>query len=542
MKNLTEFIFEASGNAFNQDIKTFDEFKQLFDTDLVFKQYVSKNLSCDVINGELKADGLIGGLYDIHSKNYPNKLVPFVTTTGHDKLKIRRWIKDSYLNYFKDFGCAYDVSGIKFPGGVKVVFGDGNGKAGANTSGQELVSADILTKLVTTGKKLTEDEIKIICDKHGFDDVKTWLSTFNNQQDTFLQLIDMTGLNNVSDKSKYIVKRYGDKGDGNDVVTNLIMLYAKVIKRKKDNVQPADIVLYNTDIISEIQAKMVEFQKIKMDEVKIQSIKSYFVDLYNRNQLIGISMKKMDKDYSKLKVRGLGEKVISNVVIQNIEFNYKGLIGLSQMDFEQDIIKNKKNSLLSTMISKYMGENVFSNIKSHLLITQGDGNTYEALLNFRNKLAGDFPSPTMDLLRKSAGAIDGSVDSRIVSNLCQKEGYPLFKLKYKRGVPLLNASEINTLKNNIKTINSSRVLNWFQIEHIDPNDFEQAMNVVLQKDMDNPLEVVHRFLIQYINGIQFLCMLDSLSKKITHINAIYNTLVSSCIGDTEDHLVHIIIS
>ena len=267
MKNLTEFIFEASGNAFNQDIKTFDEFKQLFDTDLVFKQYVSKNISCDVINGKLKDDGLIGGLYDIHSKNYPNKLVPFVTTIGHDKLKIRRWIKDSYLNYFKDFGCVYDVGGIKFPGGVKVVFGDGNGKAGANTSGQELVSADILTKLVTTGKKLTEDDIKIICDKHGFDDVKAWLPTFNNQQDTFLQLIDMTGLNNVSDKSNYIVKRYGDKGDGNDVVTNLIMLYAKTIKRKKDNVQPADIVLYNTTVISEIQSKIVEFQKIKMDDI-----------------------------------------------------------------------------------------------------------------------------------------------------------------------------------------------------------------------------------------------------------------------------------
>ena len=71
----------------------------------------------------------------------------------------------------------------------------------------------------------------------------------------------MTGLNNASDKSKYIVKRYGERGDGNDVVTNLIMLYAKITKHKKDNVQPADIVLYNTDIISEIQAKMVSFQK-----------------------------------------------------------------------------------------------------------------------------------------------------------------------------------------------------------------------------------------------------------------------------------------
>ena len=106
----------------------------------------------------------------------------------------------------------------------------------------------------------------------------------------------------------------------------------------------------------------------------------------------------------------------------------------------------------------------------------------------------------------------------------------------------MKASEINTLKNNIKTITSSRVLNWFQIKHIDPNDFEKAINIVLQKDMDNPLEVVHRFLIQYINGIQFLCMLDSLSKKGTNINTIYNTFVSSCVGDTDDHLVHVIIS
>src|SRR5574344_1664423 len=189
MKNLTEFIFEASEGGFNQDIKTFDEFKQLFDTDLVFKQYVSKNLSCDVVDGKLKNDGMIWGLYDIHSKDCPYKLVPFVTTANHNELKIRRWVKDGYLNYFKDFGCVYDVGGIKFPGGVKVVFGNGLGRAGANTSGQELVTADILTKLVTTGKKLMENDIKIICDKNGFNDVKAWLPTFNNQQDTFLRLI-----------------------------------------------------------------------------------------------------------------------------------------------------------------------------------------------------------------------------------------------------------------------------------------------------------------------------------------------------------------
>lgn len=542
MKSLTTYILEAEGNPFNQELKTFDDFESLFNSETTFREYIKNNMPSEVVNGKLKRNSLVEELYEIHARERAYQLAPFVTTPNSNAIKIRRWIKDGYLSYFNKFECTVSVKGIKFPGGKIIPFGNGDGKAGSNTATQELITTDIFTKIIQTGKKISEGEVKSICDARGFDDTSNWLPTFNSQQDTFLKLLALVGL--VGSQKNHVVMRYGSPGNGNELITNIIKEYARLSKKKKDGVQPGDIVMFDKMAIGDLNNWFLDVKNIKDPELKKSAIKSHMLELFIDGSVVCISMKMMDSAGSELKVRGAGEKQISKIEIVDVDGDFRGIVGLADLDFKRDIIDNKKTGQLTSIITKAMPGRISinSNVKTDLLVHQGDGKVVSGVLSFRNKQTGDWPSPTMDFKRKGAGAIDGAVDLDIIKKLLDDAGFPLFDVKYKIGSKLLTTGEISDIKRSVKILNNSSIIKRWSIDTISDREFEDSINKIIEQDVKYPLESVHRFLSQWINAVRFLCALEYYTKRGVEVESIYNTLVGSCVGDTEYHLAHIIIA
>lgn len=388
MMTLHEYIVEAANSTakFDHACSSIDD---LFAAKPEFFSILGEDITRNILN-------------DITS-NYSGIDIDhkYIYTTGNKNyIKIPYIFNEAVINTFnkqvyRDLGIIYSRTGnLKIKVYKKIgqkaeiellETGEGSLKT-VNTRDQEVATCQIWNSFSTLGidsKIYTKEDINSIMKDNmesSVDFDKAWAQSITKQIYAIKNYLNNIG---ITDISRYKAERYGgDSKVSNWIVSKYYKLfissYTKAVEGQKDNYDPTDIILFDTDYSEQIINTLKNLSQYKdVFEAKKVFTNTFYTDQTSelKDKLIGISLKKIGNNSSgRFDVFNTGETnsidVSSFTLHNNFDMNGKiichgkfNILNIDTSDIDGKINRDINNSYLVLCYRSFGGSQTAIDIK-----------------------------------------------------------------------------------------------------------------------------------------------------------------------------------